>query len=141
MDPTKAPPAKSPAERMRQTTGAAGRGGADILLPGLGPSEPSSSPPDSGSRFAAISAPYSPFSFVIAFRFVCPRVYTRAGAQTRMTGCDGWTPQFSLLAGPTGLTRPSKGLFRSPVTHSRLKSENLHSFNPILSMYKILSLN
>uniref|UniRef100_A0A0A9D521 Uncharacterized protein n=1 Tax=Arundo donax TaxID=35708 RepID=A0A0A9D521_ARUDO len=70
MDPTKAPPAKSPAERMRQTMGAAARGGGGAPPPaGLEPSAPSSSPSDSVSRFAAI---FSASSDLFLFRYRVP---------------------------------------------------------------------
>lgn len=57
----KAPPAKSPAERMKHTAGAAARGGGDAppslgLVPSAAPPPPSSSPSDSLPRFAAIAA-------------------------------------------------------------------------------------
>jgi hypothetical protein len=106
MDPTKAPPAKSPAERMRQTTGAAGRDGAEIPPPGLGPSASSSSPSDSGPRFAAISSPYSP----------------SVSLSRSVLSVPGFIPELELIswAGSSGLTRPTKELFRS---HQSVRSQ------------------
>lgn len=104
----KAPPAKSPAERMKHTAGAAARGGGDAppslgLVPSAAPPPPSSSPSDSLPRFAAIAAHNTtppPLSLAFASLSSCvlfaqprrPRVYTRATAQDRVSDTVKWVP-------------------------------------------------